>query len=140
MKKVNLVKAGFWGGIGLFGGIISLVVVIGGTGFIVLFLLSQKDRLIFNTKRLFSSREDIYLLDRWYSNSFELCEQDLLKYVDASSYKRSSEVSTIGDDGYRKLLSWSFEIDSSLIGSDMYSASCVVDKIKKTISSNHRII
>jgi hypothetical protein len=140
MKKGNLVKAGFWGGIGLFGGIISLVVVIGGTGFIVLFLLSQKDRLIFNTKRLFSSREDIYLLDRWYSNSFELCEQDLLKYVDASSYKRSSEVSTIGDDGYRKLLSWSFEIDSSLIGSDMYSASCVVDKIKKTISSNHRII
>ena len=140
MKKENLIKAGFWGGIGLFGGIISLVVVIGGAGFIAFFLVSQTDRLLYNTKRLFSSKEDISSLDRWYSNSFQLCEQDLLKYVDASSYKRSSEVSTIGDDGYRKLLSWSFEVDSSLMGSDMYSASCVVDKIKKITSSSHRMI
>jgi hypothetical protein len=140
MKKESLVKAGFWGGIGLFGGIISLVMVIGGAGFVVFFLVSQTDTLLYNAKRLFSSKEDIASLDKWYSNSFQLCEQDLLKFVDASSYKRTSEASTIGDDGYRKLLSWSFEVNSSLMGSDMYSASCVVDKIKKEISSSHRII
>lgn len=140
MKKENLVKAGFWGGIGLFGGIFAVVLIICGTGFVLISLISQTDKLVYNTKRLFSSQKEKSLSDKWYSNSYELCEKDLLKYIDASSYRRNSKVTTIGDDGYRKLLLWSFEVDNSMIGSDMYSASCIVDKIKKTISLTHTII
>lgn len=140
MKGKRFIRLGFWGGIGLIGGITAMLLVVFGVIVIIFAFAETKDSLGYNIKRLFSSQAENSLSDEWYIKSFELCEKDLLKSINSASYKRSSEVSTIGDNGYRKLLSWSFEIDNSITGSDMYSATCVVDKIKKTISLTHRII
>lgn len=139
MKKEELVKAGFWGGIGLIGGISAVFLIIFGIFIIVFFFSFEKDKWLYNTQKFFLSEKENSLSDEWYINSFELCEKDLLKSMTFNSYKRISEASTIGDDGYRKLLTWRFEVNNSITGSDVYSASCVVDKIKKSIKVNYEL-
>jgi hypothetical protein len=133
MKKEDLVKAGFWGGVGLIGGITAILLIISGILIIILFFSFEKDKWLYNTQRFFLSKKENSLSDEWYTNSFKLCEKDLLKNMSSNSYKKISEVSTIGNNGYRKLLTWRFEVDNSIMGSDMYSVNCVVDKIKKSI-------
>ena len=141
MKRRSFFKAGFWTGIGLIGGITSVLFLILGITIIVFVFSDTKDKLRYYIPKFLSSKKEQSISDKWYINSFTLCEQDLLKKLpDSSYYKRIVDFSTIGDSGYRKLLMWRFEVNNSITGSDLYSVNCVVDKVKKSISINYSIL
>lgn len=139
MRIKDFITAGFWGSIGLIGGISAVFLLILGVLFLVFIFTDTKDKIGYNIKQFLSSKEERALSDNWYINSFNLCEKNLLDRIpNSSTYKRLSK-DTIGDNEYKKMHMWSYKTENSFIGDDFYSATCVVDKIKKSVRVDYEL-